>query len=237
MFKSEAEGLKALDDTHTIRVPTPYAHGVLEGENCGYLATEYIAMGGKHTQDIQRKYGEQLADMHLAPGPDQFGFPVNNTIGSTPQDNTWTSDYLDFLYRRLKYQFDLASRHPQIKKAGQELLDRLPSYFEGLDPIRPSLQHGDLWSGNWSSDDHGNPVIFDPAPFYGHSESDLGIMQLFGGVNADFYKAYHSKIPKAPGFEKRLSIYTLYHAVNHLNMFGSSYLGTCMSLFSDILSD
>ena len=37
---SEAEGLKALDDTHTIRVPTPYAHGVLEGENCGYLATE-----------------------------------------------------------------------------------------------------------------------------------------------------------------------------------------------------
>lgn len=65
----------------------------------------------------------------------------------------------------------------------------------------------------------------------------IGIMQLFGGVNADFYKAYHSKIPKAPGFEKRLSIYALYHAVNHLNMFGSSYLGTCMSLFSDILSD
>ena len=176
-----------------------------------------------------------MADLHLAPGPDQFGFEINNTIGSTFQDNTWCSDWVEFLRRRLSYQFELAVKnYPKLRKPAQDLLDSLDTYFEGLE-IRPSLQHGDLWSGNWSVDEKGNPVIIDPAPFYGHDEYDLGIMKMFGGFDSNCYNAYYAKIPKQPGHEKRVDIYQLYHTVNHLNMFGSSYLSQSLSLLASIL--
>ncbi|ORY96770.1 Fructosamine/Ketosamine-3-kinase [Syncephalastrum racemosum] len=239
MFEAEAKGLKAMHDTHTIRVPTPYSYGALDDETGGYLAMEYIEFGSKYGgSKVQEKLGEQLADMHLADnGERRFGFEVNNTIGSTPQDNTWTDDWPSLWRRRLGYQLELATRggkHAELGRLGNQVLDNLDAYFEGL-TIRPSLLHGDLWSGNWSMDSDGNPVILDPATYYGHHEADLGITKLFGGFSSEFYSAYHAKIPKAPGFEKRLSMYAAYHAINHLNMFGSSYLSTSMSLLRGAL--
>lgn len=238
MFAAEEIGLRALADTKTIRVPVPYASGVLSDGSCAFLAMEYLQLGGGSRGNIQQKLGEKLADLHLVRGSDQFGFEINNTIGSTFQDNTWTSDWVEFLRRRLSYQFDLATRggrNPQLKKMGQQLLDRLDSYFEGIE-VRPSLLHGDLWSGNWAADANtGEPVVLDPAPYWGHHEADLGIMKLFGGIGPAFYEAYHKKLPKQPGYDKRISIYALYHAVNHLNMFGSSYLSTSISFLSDAL--
>jgi len=56
--------------------------------------------------------------------------------------------------------------------------------------------------------------LFDPASFYVHSEYDLGITFLFGGVNSAFYDLYHSVIPKAPGFNKRKDLYKLFHYLN-----------------------
>ena len=40
--------------------------------------------------------------------------------------------------------------------------------------VRPCVLHGDLWSGNIGSVD-GEPSIFDPAVYYGHSEADFGM--------------------------------------------------------------
>ena len=40
--------------------------------------------------------------------------------------------------------------------------------------VRPCVLHGDLWSGNIGSVD-GQPSIFDPAVYYGHSEADFGM--------------------------------------------------------------
>ncbi|KAG2223185.1 hypothetical protein INT45_011531, partial [Circinella minor] len=239
MFASEAKGLKALDDTKTIKVPTPYVYGTLfNNKQYGYLAMEYIPLGSKYKAN-QSKLGDQLADLHLAQGPNQFGFECDNTIGSTPQYNAWCSNWVEFLHRRLTFQFDLATPHySSLKKPSEKLLDTLDTYFDMIpdnEKIQPSLQHGDLWSGNWSVDEDGNPVILDPAPFWGHHESDLGIMQVFGGFDDHFYKAYHAKLPKQPGFEKRVDIYALYHTVNHLNMFGSSYLNSSLDLLSKIL--
>ncbi|KAJ1674678.1 hypothetical protein EV182_002787, partial [Spiromyces aspiralis] len=80
----------------------------------------------------------------------------------------------------------------------------------------------------------GNPVIFDPAVYWGHHEAELSIMRLFGGFSQQFYDAYHALIPKAPGFDMRLRIYTLYHVLNHLNLFGREYLGQCLGLLDEL---
>ena len=63
--------------------------------------------------------------------------------------------------------------------------------------VKPCVLHGDLWSGNISSVD-GQPAIFDPAVYYGHSEAEFG-MSWCAGFSQDFYAGYHEVMPKAPG--------------------------------------
>lgn len=63
--------------------------------------------------------------------------------------------------------------------------------------VKPSVLHGDLWSGNISGVE-GEPSIFDPAVYYGHSEADFG-MSWCAGFSSAFYDAYFRVLPKAPG--------------------------------------
>ena len=39
----------------------------------------------------------------------------------------------------------------------------------------------------------------------------------------------------APGHEQRLKLYQLYHVLNHLNLFGQSYLGRAKALLQELL--
>jgi len=100
--------------------------------------------------------------------------------------------------------------------------------------IVPALLHGDLWGGNVAEDDSG-PIIFDPASFYGHSEYELAIAGMFGGFSSSFYSAYHSKIPKAAGSEKRLKLYQLFHYMNHWNHFGTGYRGSSLNIMRNLI--
>ncbi len=53
----------------------------------------------------------------------------------------------------------LCTGDPQLTRLGETLLPKLHVFFEGAGPIRPSVLHGDLWSGNIGQAD-GQPVIF-----------------------------------------------------------------------------
>lgn len=109
---------------------------------------------------------------------------------------------------------------------------KIPDLFRDLD-IVPALLHGDLWGGNVAEDASG-PVIFDPASFYGHSEYELAIAGMFGGFSGSFYAAYHSRLPRAPGFERRLQLYQLFHYLNHWNHFGAGYRGSSLSIMKKL---
>ncbi|ONL92941.1 Protein-ribulosamine 3-kinase chloroplastic [Zea mays] len=176
--------------------------------------------------------------MHKAAKSDKgYGFPVDNTIGSTPQINTWTDDWIEFYSKhRLGYQLELASRRygdSAILEKGQRLIKNIRPLFDGA-VIEPCLLHGDLWSGNISSDSNGDPVILDPACYYGHNEAEFG-MSWCAGFGGDFYNAYFQVMPKQPGFEKRRDLYLLYHYLNHYNLFGSGYRSSAMSIIEDYL--
>ncbi|KAJ2160893.1 hypothetical protein GGF46_001878 [Coemansia sp. RSA 552] len=231
MFSEEMAGLQALRQTNTIRVPEPLYVGTLS--NGAFLLTEHVEM--KRLRN-QAKLGEQLAALHLVRGPDKFGFDHDNWIGSTPQLNGWHDHWVDLLRLRLKFQFSRAQFSGKTQHRASQLLERLPEFFADIE-VQPSLIHGDLWSGNCAADRHGNPVIFDPAAYWGHHEAELGIMRMFGGYGPEFYSAYHQRIPKAPGFERRAPVYELYHTVNHYNLFGAGYLGQCQHLLEQALGD
>jgi len=145
---------------------------------------------------------------------DRFGWGTDNWIGLAPQKNGWSTDWAAFfLEKRLR---------PQAARAGIELPD-VKALLAHHKP-KPSLLHGDLWSGNAGFTADG-PVIYDPAVYYGDREADLAMTELFGGFAPEFYAAYRKEFPLNAGYEKRKHLYNLYHLLNHLNLFGSSYLG------------
>jgi fructosamine-3-kinase len=231
MFEAEAGGLEKMWETQTIRVPKPLKVGPLPGGG-SYIVMEFIEFGSRSSQaDLGRALGE-MHKASLGQSPHGFGFFMDNTIGSTHQPNTWTADWVAFFREhRLGFQLDLARRQYSenaLYDKGQKLLEKLPELLGGVE-VEPVLLHGDLWSGNVASDKQGRPVILDPACYYGHSEAEFG-MSWCAGFNSSFYDAYHKVIPKQPGFERRVEIYKLYHYLNHLNLFGSGYRGSCTAI-------
>ncbi|KAL9228950.1 hypothetical protein vseg_004475 [Gypsophila vaccaria] len=235
MFEAEALGLRLMDETNTMRVPRPYKVGSLP-RGGSYIIMEFVEFGSSRSG--QSALGRKLAEMHKVGKSDKgFGFEVENTIGSTPQINTWTLDWIAFYSEhRLGYQLKLArDRYGDslIYEKGQRLAKNLAPLFEDV-VIEPCLLHGDLWSGNITYDKDGEPVILDPACYYGHNEAEFG-MSWCAGFGPSFYNSYFEMTPKQPGFEKRRDLYLLYHYLNHYNLFGSGYRSSAMSIIEDYL--
>lgn len=230
MYKAEFAGLQAIKDTSSVRVPEPLLCG--QGDEGAYLIMEYLEFSS-HDRGSLQDLGESLARMHLCPGPEKFGFHMPNTIGTTPQINTWAEDWVDFfMTHRLGFQLRLIEeryRDHGLRRIAEGVLNRFPDFFAGLD-VRPSLLHGDLWSGNTGKGVDGKGVIFDPAVYYGHHEAEFGIITMFGGFSEDFYRAYETLIPRKEGFKERVDIYRLYHTLNYYNLFGSSYRDSCLDI-------
>ncbi|MDH5620202.1 MAG: fructosamine kinase family protein [Gammaproteobacteria bacterium] len=233
MFSAEAEGLAELAVPGIVRVPEVLACGA--HDDTAYLATEWLQLS-RASRDTEAEFGKQLALLHETT-QERFGWHRDNTIGLTPQHNDWSDSWVDFFReQRLGFQLQLAAENGfggALQEQGARLLRRLPVFFERHEP-RPALLHGDLWGGNWASC-NGVPVLFDPAVYYGDPESDLAMTRLFGGFGAAFYEAYAAHKPAASGSHDRSDLYQLYHVLNHLNLFGSAYLGRAQELINRLL--
>ena len=236
MFAAEAKGLQEMAETATIKVPVPICWGISASNS--YLVLESLDLTSRGNPKDWTQMGRNLAAMHdyrISSTP-KFGWHVNNTIGSTPQINTWETDWTTFFIdQRIGYQLQLAqSKGGNFPKADR-LLAAIPNILDDHHP-QPSLVHGDLWGGNASFTTAGNPVIFDPATYWGDREVDLAMTELFGGFPAAFYQGYASVHPFAPGDDRRKQLYNLYHLLNHYNLFGGSYQSQANNSIDLILS-
>ena len=101
----------------------------------------------------------------------------------------------------------------------------------------PSLIHGDLWGGNLAYSKSGEPIIFDPALYYGDREAEIAMTELFGGFGSAFYAAYQSHSPLPDGYRLRRELYNLYHMLNHLNLFGGGYVSRCERMSDSLVAD
>ena len=236
MFEAEAAGLRAIRATDTLRAPEPIVSGV-DTEH-SFLVLEHIAFAGPSAA-ADARLGELLAAMHRY-SSGAFGWERDNTIGSTPQLNSWTEDWLTFL-RQYRFGPQLAWARAAglpttITDRAEKLIEALPALFTDYRP-QPSLLHGDLWSGNRAADSSGSSVIFDPAVYYGDREADIAMTELFGGITAEFYQAYKDSWPLDPGYGTRKALYNLYHVLNHFNLFGGGYTAQAQSLIDRLLAE
>ena len=235
MFRKEANGLKELARPGVIKVPDVI--------DCGddYLILEHIEQGSKK-KDFFEDFGHKLALLHRFEG-EHFGFFEDNFIGSTPQENIPSEDEahnwpLFYWNKRLMFQFRLAEKNGYADNTMQHLFASLEKVYEKIlegSEEAPSLMHGDLWAGNYMSDIKGNPVLIDPAVYYGHREADLAMTKLFGGFSAAFYRAYEETWPLQEGASEREPIYLLYHVMNHLNLFGTGYYSQAIRLLEKLI--
>lgn len=219
MFEREAEGLRALATEDGPGVPTPY----LTGRD--FLLTKYLTPASPAT-DYWAVFGQRLAHLHHHTHS-HFGFLHDNYLGSTPQPNQWLEDGFEFFAeRRLLFQGRLARERGRLSQAALQKLERLAGRLQNLIPAQPaSLLHGDLWGGNVIGGPGGQAYLIDPAAHYGWAEAELAMTTLFGRFPETFYSAYVAVRPLAAGYGARFVIYNLYHLLNHLNLFGESYLG------------
>ncbi len=233
MFAAEADGLAALSESRTIRVPRVVAQG---GENeLAYLVLEWLDLGGNGDA---AELGRNLACMHQVFGR-AHGWRQDNCIGSSLQKNPETADWPAFFRdARLGYQLHLAQAHGagrDLLEKGARLLSVLDGFFPGYLPS-PSLLHGDLWGGNHGFAG-GVPVLFDPAVYFGDRETDLAMTELFGGFPAAFHAAYREAFPLDPGYSRRKTLYNLYHVLNHFNLFGGGYERQALDMMDRLLAE
>ncbi|WP_350282311.1 fructosamine kinase family protein [Nitrosomonas sp.] len=234
MFEAEAAGLKEILDSASLRVPRPLCCG--SNHDHAWLVLEFIDL---QNQGDAAALGIGLASLHRHTA-ETFGWIRDNTIGSTPQRNTTDSDWISFWRQyRLGYQLNLARKNGyagSLQSLGERLLSEFHHFFTDTLPL-PSLLHGDLWGGNYAFDPDGQPVIFDPAVYYGDRETDLAMTELFGGFPPDFHAAYRDAWPVETGYATRKQFYNLYHILNHLNLFGPQYLSQAETIIKKLLAE
>ena len=191
----------------------------------------YLVMDYHHLESLNgdnaAQAGLALAQQHKVTN-EQFGWDSDNYIGLTPQSNRWASNWCSFFKEQRLLPILQRAQHRGLSKHNVQRVHNLIDVLEQIlsHQVLPSLVHGDLWSGNASFDSQRQtPLFYDPAPYYGDREVDIAMTELFGRQPNDFYQSYQAEWPLEEGYEQRKAVYNLYHALNHVVLFGLSYNG------------
>ncbi len=229
MFEKEAMGMKLLHDAGEIYIPQVI--GVDENQEYGMILLEFVQQQNPENQ-FWTEFGTKLAKLHKNHSAKQFGLDHDNYIGSLKQFNSFHSNWIDFfIVQRLEIQLKKAINSGLLNKSDSRSFENLYQRLAHIFSVeKPTFLHGDLWSGNYMTNDKGEPCIFDPAVYYGHRIMDIGMSKLFGGFSEEFYRAYNQEYPLENNWKESIEIANLYPLLVHVNLFGFGYVGSVRSV-------
>jgi len=220
LLLKEKRGIEKIEATKTIKTPKIIVFGVFKDTE--YLILEFIQQKNPD-KNFWRLFGEKLAKLHKKHDK-KHGLKYDNYIGTLAQKNTPSYNGVDFyIHNRILPQLNLLNKkaYNLVSSKFQKLFNLLPNL---IPQETASLIHGDLWSGNYLVNKKEEPVIFDPAVYYGNREIDIAMTKLFGGFSQEFYTSYQSSFPLVSGWENRVEIWNLYPLLVHANLFGGGYI-------------
>jgi fructosamine-3-kinase len=204
-FAAELAGSAFLREHAGIATPTPVVSGLVVVDGGSVLVTEALVERPppNRTGEDWRSIGQVLATLHQVHAA-EFGFQhPRGFFGPLCQDNTPVSSnrWVDFYAERRVLpllQSTAASGRLPMDLAGG--IERLPSLCGPELP--PTLLHGDAQQNNFVSTDAG-AVAADVAPYFGHPEIDLALLDYFHPVPGDVFHEYRERAPLDPGFSER----------------------------------
>ena len=222
LFRRESQGLDLIASQG--RIKTPRVTDCFEAEGCQVLLLEWI-QEGERTDKFWKTFGEQLAALHQVTCP-FYGLEEDNYMGSVPQANrkheSWT---VFFAEERLSPMVERCAAKNLLHRQHLLQFEALRKKLAGIfSEEKPALLHGDLWSGNFLCNESAEPVLIDPAVYFGHRSVDLAMTTLFGGFRQPFYEAYHYHFPLPSNYEEQWAVCNLYPLLIHLYLFGAGYL-------------
>ncbi|CCG81649.1 Phosphotransferase enzyme family protein [Taphrina deformans PYCC 5710] len=209
MIEGEAESYRQITAAVRDFCPTVLASGECvsgSGARSWFLITSFLDF---EERPDGTTLAHKLATLHATSSHagSGFGFPVATCCADTVQRNAWRQSWTEFfIEQRLRpistlgdnaHDGDLASL---VDRAAQRAVPRLLDVLR----IRPALIHGDLWSGNQRAG-----YVFDSCALFAHSEFELGIMSMFGGLARTVHE-YHQFKPKdepTAEYDDRVALY------------------------------
>lgn len=233
IFEREAAGLQLLREAdHPARIPAVHAWANPDDNRAGYLLLDYLENVPFHEEGMEA-LGTAVARLHDNER-ERFGLSVDNYIGSLPQSNRESDNWIQFFREeRVEPQLKFALDSGRLQTADWKAWERISGKLETLLPrSAPSLLHGDLWSGNVLCCRDGTPALIDPAVYYGNPEMEIAFTKLFGGFTDTFYRSYYSVRPEVSGFSERIPVYQLYPLLVHTNLFGGHYAQRVQQILS-----
>ncbi|WP_286268719.1 fructosamine kinase family protein [Thalassotalea hakodatensis] len=231
-FDAEAYNLNKIRESECIACPSVITTGVTTDK--AFLVLHVIDFH-QPSNALWRRLGEQLATMHKQTSHGQFGWQQDNVIGSIIQPNRWSSNWRQFFAeQRIGWQLQLLNEK-SIVFGDIDFITNACHQILLNHHVEPCLLHGDLWRGNIGFANE-QPVIFDPASYYGDREADLAMTELFGALPEDFYHGYYDTYPLPEAYGVRKHVYNLYHVLNHANIFGGVYVEQAKACINRILS-
>lgn len=223
LLRKEKNSLEFISKHGIIKTPGVIDHFEVAGYQV--LMLEWINQG-ERTKSFWKKFGEQLAALHLISN-EHFGREEDNYMGSIPQNNQPASNWIGFfVHQRLEPLVTKCREQKLLKKKHLSKFEKLYRIINNVydHQEKPALLHGDLWKGNFLCDDKSKPVLIDPSVYFGHRSIDLGMTTFYNSFDPQFYEAYKYHFPLPSNYKEQWEISNLYALLISLLLFGKSLL-------------
>ena len=231
MFHAELQGLDLLARLAGIVTPSVVGSGVVLVP-AGIVFVVEVLDGRRGPDRLPEDWsaiGTTLAAVHGVHG-EHFGLEAfDGFYGPLPQDNrltnagTWVEFYAERRLRpRLRDAVD-AGRLPATLASRVEGVLRRLDHLAGPEPV-PTLLHGDAEQNNFVSTD-GGAAIVDAAPYFGHPEMDLALVDYFESAPDAVFDSYREQLPIDDGFVRRRDLWRLHAYLAGIAVGGESVFG------------
>lgn len=234
-FGLEVGGLAFVSERSGVATPGRIGAGVIATARGSVLLLDAVEERPRaaETDADWEAVGRSLAVLHRARGP-EFGRARDGWFGPLPQDNAPVASdrWADFYAERrvlplLRSARDAVAIPPELVAGVERVVARLPELV-GPEPA-PSLLHGDAQANNLLRTTNGT-VLVDVAPYFGHPEIDLALVDYFEPVPDALWHGYRELSEIDEGFGERRELWRIFAylaviTVDGTNPFGASFIG------------
>ena len=228
-LEREAYMLRYLREESDLPVPEVY-HSSKE-----LLLMQFVEGESSFSDGVEHHAAGLLAELHGITA-DAYGHERDTLIGNLNQPNPPTESWTRFFREhRLLYMAETAHEAGRLPAGDLKRVERLAERLDGLieEPERPSLIHGDVWSGNVLAKDGRITAFLDPAIYHADPEMELAFISLFDSFGDAFLQRYEEIRGIRPGFfETRRDLYSLYPLLVHIYFFDGGYLDSVRNIMS-----